>query len=485
MPVMLFQDSAACHGQRMAHPTYFDVVDHRRLLRDYPLGQKFIKQRTRLSCGELRGLQDKQFQSCMKRAWQIPFYRRLWSERGIEPGDIRRLEDISKLPSYDKHDIMRSVEEHPPFGDFHGMESFGETPETRPPVVLHTTSGTTGTPQPVLYGPKSREVQNILMARAFVLQGLAPGDLVHSVLGFGTVNGGHYAREAINHYTNALLLTAGTGSETPSVKQVHLMRSYGATVLVGFADYLGKLAEVAREEGLEPGRDIRIKLICGAIGGAARTALSEAWGGARVCDFYGVGDTGFIAAEGPEQDGLHIWEDAHYVEIIDPDDLNPVRDGEIGNICVTALFKDDIFPNIRFNTNDLSALETGPGPLDWSLRRLRGFLGRSDDMVKLRGINIYPTAVGEILKGAGDNTGEFFCRVQRNNGRDEMAVSVESAAPSSDWPGLTEQFRALLRQKIGVDLLVELVEPNALAALTEIDRRQKPLRLMDARLKVG
>ena len=468
----------------MAHFTYFDAFDHHALLRAFPVGAAFLEGRTRLSRDELHALQDAQFRSCMKRGWEIPFYRRLWSARGIEPGDINGIADISKLPAYDKTDIMRSVEAYPPFGDFHGMESFGDTPESRPPVILHTTSGTTGTPQPLLFGPKSREVQNILMARAFMLQGLGSGDMVHSVLGFGTVNGGHYVREAINHYTNALLLTAGTGSETPSRKQVHLMNVYSTTVLVGFADYLSKLADVARHEGLVPGRDIPIKLICAAIGGAPRDALSEAWGGAEVCDFYGVGDTGFIAAEGPEQDGLHIWEDAHFVEIIDPDDLTPVDDGQVGNICVTALFKDDIFPNIRFNTNDLSAIETRAGPLDWNLRRLRGFLGRSDDMVKLRGINVYPTAVGEILKLAGDNTGEFFCRVQRTEGRDDMIVAVESTAAPSDWSGLAEQFRSLLRQKIGVDFSVELVAPGDLEPLTEINSRQKPVRLADDRPKV-
>ena len=469
----------------MEHLTYFDAVDHKALLRAFPVGTKFLEDRTRMSRDELHALQDVQFRSCMKRGWEISFYRRLWSARGIEPGDINGIDDISKLPTYDKTDIMRSVEAHPPFGDFHGMESFGDTPLSRPPVILHTTSGTTGTPQPLLFGPKSREVQNILMARSFILQGLVPGDMVHSVLGFGTVNGGHYVREAINHYTNALLLTAGTGSETPSRKQVHLMNVYGTTVLVGFADYLSKLADVARNEGLVPGRDIPIKLICAAIGGAPRDTLSKAWGGAEVCDFYGVGDTGFIAAEGPEQDGLHIWEDAHHLEIIDPDDLTSLDDGQVGNICVTALFKDDIFPNIRFNTNDLSAIEPGAGPLDWNLRRLQGFLGRSDDMVKLRGINVYPTAVGEILKLAGDNTGEFFCRVQRIDGRDEMTVSVECMTAPSDWNALAGRFRSLLKQKIGVDLNIKLVAPGDLEPLTEINSRQKPLRLADERPKVS
>ena len=105
-----------------------------------------------MSRDELHALQDVQFRSCMKRGWEISFYRRLWSARGIEPGDINGIDDISKLPTYDKTDIMRSVEAHPPFGDFHGMESFGDTPLSRPPVILHTTSGTTGTPQPLLFG---------------------------------------------------------------------------------------------------------------------------------------------------------------------------------------------------------------------------------------------------------------------------------------------------------------------------------------------
>ena len=467
----------------MEHPTYFDVINHRQLLHDYPLGKDFLKRRSRISADDLQNLQERQFQSCLSRAWEIPFYQRLWSAQGIEPGDIRGLNDLPKLPSYDKSDLMKSIEEYPPFGDFHGMESFGQSPIARPPVVLHTTSGTTGVPQPLLFGPKSREIQNILMARAFILQGLSYGDLVHSVLGFGTVNGGHYVREAINHYTNALLLTAGTGNETPSTKQVHLMKTFKASVLVGFADYLSKLAEVAREEKLD--HEIKIKLICAAIGGNSREALSEAWGGATVCDFYGVADTGFVAAEGPEQDGLHIWEDAHLVEIIDPVHRGPIADGEIGNICITALFKDDIFPNIRFNTNDLSAIDPNISSVGWNLRRLRGFLGRSDDMVKLRGINVYPTAIGSILAEEVDINGEFFCEVSRYEGRDEMTVLIESLVSPSNWPELVDKFRNLLRQKIGVDILIEIKSPGELSSLTEIDRRQKPLRLADRRLNTA
>ena len=154
---------------------------------------------------------------------------------------------------------MASVEAHPPYGDFHGMDG----PEGRRSVVMHTTSGTTGTPQPLFFGAWDREVQNALLARAYRLQGMADQDVVHSVYGFGMVNGGHYIREAILHFTRAMLLSAGTGLETRSEHQVELMRRFGATVIVGFADYILKLAAVAREKGLEPGYDIPIRMVSG------------------------------------------------------------------------------------------------------------------------------------------------------------------------------------------------------------------------------
>ena len=150
---------------------------------------------------------------------------------------------------------MQSVRDFPPFGDFHGMETFGDGANPRPPVILQTTSGTTGQPQPLFFGPRSREIQNLLYVRALLLQGLRHDDIVHSLYGFGTVNAGHYTREAITHFTGALLLTASTGTVTPSRQQISMMKHFGATVLIGFADYIRKLAEVAREEGLEPGKN--------------------------------------------------------------------------------------------------------------------------------------------------------------------------------------------------------------------------------------
>jgi phenylacetate-CoA ligase len=172
------------------------------------------------------------------------------------------------------------------------------------------------------------------------------------------------------------------------------------------------------------------------------------------------------------------------MEIIDPETHAPLPDGQEGNICATSLFKDDIYPCIRFNTNDLSSIMPGTeGPLGLRLRRMTGFHGRSDNMVKLRGINVYPIAVGGLLAGLPETTGEFVCRVDRVGARDEMTVLVEVRAAEPDYPGLAASYRELLRRKVGVDIAVELVAPGATAPLTEIERRQKPVRLIDRRPK--
>jgi len=457
---------------------YFGETRHRRMLAEYPLGRAFLAGVARLSRDELRALQERRFRSVLARAWQVPFYRRRWGAKGIEPGDIRGLDDIARLPPFSKSDLMQSVAEHPPFGDYHGVDlAAGE----RPSVVFHTTSGTTGAPQPVFFGAWDREVQNLLLARAYLFQGLRPDDVVHSVYGFGMVNGGHYVREALLHFTKSLVLPAGTGLETRSEQQVALMRAFGATVIVGFVDYIKRLAQVARGQGIEPGRDIKIRMISGHVGQEDRGAIAAAWGGAEVFDWYGVADTGIIAADGPERDGLHVWEDAHYLEIVDPDTHAPRSDGEPGNMCVTALFKDGVYPIVRFDTNDVSAfLPAGAAARGSVFRRIRGFQGRSDQMVKLRGINVYPTAIGSHLGEHPAATGEYVCRVERRDGRDEMTVVVE-VRPEAPRADLAPALQALLRHKLGVEVHVELAGPGATAPLTQIEARQKPIRLIDRR----
>jgi phenylacetate-CoA ligase len=320
-----------------------------------------------------------------------------------------------------------------------------------------------------------------MVARMYFMHGLRPDDVVHSVYGHGMVNAGHYIREVVLHYTNAVFLSAGTGLETRSRRQVELMKEFGATVLVGFADYIRHLAGVAREAGIEAGRDIPMRMISTHLGPENREALSEAWGGAEVYEWYGVADTGAICGEGPDRNGFYVMEDAHVLEIIDPEIGMPVPDGEPGNLCVTVLFKDDYHPVIRFDTKDVSAFETTPSDLGWTLRRTRGFLGRQDDMIKLRGINIYPTAVGALLREVPEATGEFLCRVDTVGGRDELTVQLEVGAPAEDHDGIGGAFAELVKTRLGVSVAVEPVGPGALAAETGLETRQKAIRLIDNR----
>jgi phenylacetate-CoA ligase len=413
---------------------YFEQAQPAALLEAYPIGAAFLEGPAALNAGQLRELQEKRFARVIERAWQVPFYKRHWREAGLNPGDIKTLNDLDKVPVFSKKDLMASVERSPPLGDYHGLAGQPHR------AILHTTSGTTGAPQPLFFGPRDREIQNILLARAYLLQGLRPDDVVHSVYGL----------------------------------QVDLIHRFGATVLVGFSDFLRKLAAVAKEAGLEPGSDLKVRMICGHLDHASRVELSNLWGGADTFDWYGVGDTGIIAAEGPRQDGLYLWEDAHFVEMLDPKTAQPVADSTPGNICVTVLFKDTIYPIIRFDTQDLSTRLPPDPESGIGFRRITGFGGRSDNMVKLRGINVYPTAIGPLLQALNGFTGEYVCHV--NEARDEMTVIAEYAGADTR---AKNQLAQHLREKLGVRFAVELVAPGQTASLTGLEDRQKPQRLID------
>lgn len=455
----------------MTFPTYFEAFDARQMLEDYPVGDAFTARYTSMSRDALHALQNERFLKLMKRGWQVPFYQRLWGAKGIEAGDIRGLEDITKLPVYDKTDLMASIAAYPPFGDFAGMGG-----ADRPPTIFHTTSGTTGRPQALLFGPKGREITNLLVGRMYRWQGLNPQDVVQSVYGHGMINGGHYIREAVTHFTNSIFLSAGTGIETRSVNQVGLMADFNVTVLTGFIDYIRKLAEVAKAEGLL--EKINIKMICGHLGTEDRAGVEQAWGGAKAFDWYGVGDTGSIAGEGPERDGLYVWEDAQYLELLGVDDGAPVAAGETGDMVVTCLFKDDIAPCIRFNTHDITHELSGANQTGMVFKRIAGFKGRSDNMVKLRGINVFPHAIGALIENRPDLTGEFVCHLHRDpaSQRDDMIVTLESRGGTDE-----AQLAGLLRQGLGVEVSIRLVEVGGTAAATQIDVRQKPIRLIDQR----
>ena len=245
--------------------------------------------------------------------------------------------------------------------------------------------------------------------------------------------------------------TAGhPGVETRSARQVELMRDFGATVIVGFADYIKKLARVAAEQGIDPVKDLKIRMISGHLGREDKETLSQAWGGVDCFDWYGVGDTGIIAGEGPDRDGLYVMEDGQVVEVCDIDTGKPVADGEMGDIVCTCIHKDDVYPIIRFNTHDVTKVVKGKSSIGMNLTRIEGFLGRSDNMVKIRGINIFPQAMGPLLEADSSFAGDFICKAVRDDqGRDEFIVCAEVNGPRDAHT--IARFKGILKKSIGID----------------------------------
>lgn len=449
---------------------YYDAVDWAALFEAYPVGDSFLRTYRNLPRERLLALQERRLEAVLDAAAATPFYQRMWSAAGIDRRDLRGTDDLGHLPIIDKSMILADIEEFPPFGSL-----TQRVDRPRGPAVLQTTSGTTGNPQPVLWGAWGREAQNALLGRAYRWLGIGPEDVVHSVYGHGLVNGGHYVREAVVRYTQALLLSAGTGIETRSERQVAVMKQFGATVLVGFADYLRKLADIARQEGVLP--ELRVRLVIGHLLDGGREPLEQAWGGARAYNWYGVADTGIVASEGPAREGLHVWEDANILEVLD-EGGHPVPEGTPGDMVITSLCKSDLAPLIRFNTHDVSRTLPGDGEDGLPFRRIAGLLGRSDNMVKLKGINVYPSAIGGMLVEVPGFTGEYVCRRERDGHGERLVVVVELHAPDA----VSESsIREVLATRLGVGVDVELVSAGATASLTGVHERQKPQRLVDAR----
>jgi phenylacetate-CoA ligase len=459
-------------------PHYWRALDFAKLVEDYPPPPQYFRTVYRMPRDALRELQERRFSAQITRAWQIPFYRRSWQAAGLVASDIRSVADLSKIPTYTVGDIRDSIERNPPFGDFMGVSpADGKTM----PLVIQTSGGTTGLPRPMLYAPQDREIMAILGARRLVMHGVRPGDLVQVTRALGLANGGFHIREALWKYTGAVPVMTGTGKITSTRRQIEIMRAWGTNVLIGFPAYLRQMAMVARDEmNIDP-RSLGIRALDSNLGAEDRTSVEDLWG-APVYDFYGAHESGMIAAECVFQDGMHIQEDAFVVEILDPDTGMPVPHGKQGNVCVTTLFKHSA-PLIRYNIADVSSIRSGTCACGSTLLRLARIFGRSDNMVKLRGVNVFPEAIGALVVEDPRTTGEFFCVVERagDAGRDEMRVSVESPLGPDERTILRRDMETRLNEALGVRILVEIVDAGALDPFTGVRENTKPKRLQDKR----
>ena len=372
-------------------------------------------------------------------------------------------------------DIRKSIEAHPPFGNYQGV-----TPDQacREPMRVFMSGGTTGKSRPTLYTVWDREVGAILGARGLYLHGIRPGDVVLNAWAYSTHNGAFNFDETLFRWLNCVVVTTGTGNVTSSQRQLDLAREYGATAILTTGDYMLHLAETARQQGLDPRKDFNIRSLASNIGDRER--LEEAWG-APYYSSYGFHEVQWVAIECPARQGLHIFEDAFVVQVVDPETGERLPDGELGSLCVTEIYKTGS-PQFRYNILDLSFLypreQCACG--SWQ-RRIGHFAGRGDNMVKLRGVNVWPEALGEIVTAHPRTTEDYFVRAVREGNRDEMIVHVVSQAPPSEFPEIQQELLERLKDGLGLRVKADVVEPGALDAWTEINTSPKLKRFRDER----
>jgi phenylacetate-CoA ligase len=398
----------------------------------------------------------------------VPFYRTRMQEAGIAPGDIRKLEDIRHLPFTTKQDLRDTY----PFGLF-------AVPQSEI-VRIHASSGTTGKPVVVGYTQGDLNTWSELIARCLVAAGGDKHSVIQVAYGYGLFTGGlgvHYGAERLG----ATVIPISGGN---TKRQVMLMKDFGTTMLACTPSYALFLAEALVEEGISLSE---LKLRAGVFGAEPWTEgmrrKIEQRLGIRAMDIYGLSEIigPGVAIECESQQGLHVFEDHFIPEIIDPKTLEPLPDGEKGELVFTTITKEGI-PMIRYRTRDLSSLTHEPCACGRTHVRMSRILGRSDDMLIIRGVNVFPTQVETVLANYTDVEPHYMIVVDRVDNLDTLEVWVEMTEKLfSDEVKAIEQARQRITRDVesmlGVNVTVKLVEPKS------IERSQgKAKRVFDKRV---
>ena len=406
------------------------------------------------------------------------------------PGDIRSLDDIAKIPPFTSDDIKDDQRDHPPFGLIPGI---GRTDIAAAPLKIATSGGTTGKPRATLHPPREWEVLASGSARALYGQGARPGDVMQIPVTCATAMLGWAYAKACQDYLGILPLTTGSGVVTPSRRQVEMAFDFGSAIWVSFPEYLIRLAQAAKEEFGRDVRELNTKFLTTFLGpdieGTLRRELEALWG-CPVYDNYGINEIGLGAMEAPDKDGLYFMEDLCYFETLDTETGEVLPPGEVGNMVVTCFYR-HVAPFIRYNLRDLTRiLPAKTSALGSNFRRMDHFLGRSDDMVKIRGVNIYPMACLAAVKSDPRTTGEWVCVAERVEGagapRDELTVHVELRRDAGALDGLERHLAERLKSDLGLTVGVALVEPGSLEKLANLGTGEgKARRLVDRRPAYG
>ncbi|HUW85156.1 MAG TPA: phenylacetate--CoA ligase [Phycisphaerae bacterium] len=407
-----------------------------------------------LPLDRLRVLQAERLRSVVQRVYErVPAYADRMKEADVRPDQIKGLDDIVRLPFTTKLDLR----DHYPFGLF--------ASPMRDVVRLHASSGTTGKPIVVAYTRDDINTWSQVMLRTFRCVGVGPGDIVQNAYGYGLFTGGLGAHYGLERLGATVIPMSGGNTD----RQVMVMRDFGVTAVCATPSYFLLMLERASEMGVDP-RSLPVRV--GVLGAEPWTDQMreriEAVGDVKAYDIYGLSEIigPGVASECEAQQGLHIFEDHFYPEVIDPDTGQPVPDGQEGELVLTTLTKQGI-PMIRYRTRDVTRLIREPCACGRSVVRMERVSRRTDDMLIIRGVNVYPSQVEAALLQVEGTMPHYVLVVDREGTLDTLSVQVEVSEEvfSDEVRGLERLERDIaskLESVVGLRMGVKLVEPRSI-----------------------
>jgi phenylacetate-CoA ligase len=420
---------------------------------------------------ELAELQLRRLRSTV--AWtyeRVPFYRDQLDERGVKPKDVRNAQDVRLLPFTDKTALRDTY----PFGLFAvPMEQV---------VRVHSSSGTTGKPIVVGYTRGDINTWTECTARIASLAGVVPRDLAQMAFLYGMFTGGwgmHYGIERVG----ATVIPAGSGN---TERQIMMMQDFGTTAFIGTPSYALYLAEVADSMGVDvAGLPLRVGLFGGEPSGEGMRAEIQHRLGIIATDNYGLSEVmgPGVAGECEHQHGLHMAEDHFLFEVIDPESGEPVPEGDEGELVITTLTK-EAFPMLRYRTRDLTSITREPCECGRTSARMRKVRKRTDDMLIIRGVNVFPSQIEDVLLKVEGVQPHYLIVVDRRQGMDDLEVKVEVAEEifpetMAEMVAFSKKVADRLRSVLGLHAKITLVEPGTIERTAGKSRRVIDMRAVD------
>lgn len=415
--------------------------------------QYFNEAMETMTRAEIEALQLQRLQATVEHCMQSPFYKKRFEENGLKPSDIKTLDDLRKIPFTTKQDLRDTY----PFG-------IASTP-LRNCVRLHSSSGTTGNPTVILHTQKDLDEWANQVARNLWMVGLRPDDVFQNSSGYGMFTGGlgfQYGAERLGMLT----IPAAAGN---SLRQIKFITDFGTTALHAVPSYVTRLYEVMKDNGVDPRKDTKLKVL--AIGAEPHSEEQrkriEDMMGVKAYNSFGMSEMcgPGVGFECKEQNGLHFWEDYYIVEIVNPETLEPVPDGEIGELVLTTLCR-EAMPLLRYRTRDLTRVLGRNCPCGRNHVRIDRMRGRSDDMIVLRGVNIFPIQIEKILMQFPELASNYLITLTTDEDNDNMTVEVElEELFTDDYHRLLElehNIRRALKDEILLTPHIKLVPKGSL-----------------------